>query len=161
MPEPVESPVARAQMLIRKPAAEVFAALVDPALTSRFWFSRGSGPLEPGKRVRWEWEMYGFGTEVEVKAVETGRRILVEWDVPDNPTCLEWTLEPRGAERTMVKVRNWGFRGDTAQVTSAALDSTGGFSFVLAAMKAFLEHGVELKIVEDHDPDALVPGWRG
>ena len=45
--------------------------------------------------------------------------------------------------------------------TQPALNSTGGFSFVLAAMKAFLEHGVELKIVEDHDPDALVPGWRG
>jgi hypothetical protein len=40
-----------------------------------------------------------------------------------------------------------------------ALDSTGGFSFLLAAMKAFLEHGIEPNLVVDHNPDALVQGW--
>ena len=39
------APVARTGMLIRKPAAEVCEAFVDPAVTSRFWFSKGSGPL--------------------------------------------------------------------------------------------------------------------
>ncbi|MBC7990984.1 MAG: polyketide cyclase, partial [Luteimonas sp.] len=28
-------------MLIRRPVAEVFEAFVDPAITSRFWFTRG------------------------------------------------------------------------------------------------------------------------
>ena len=41
---------AKAEMLIRKPVAEVFEAFVDPAITSRFWFTRGSGRLEPGSR---------------------------------------------------------------------------------------------------------------
>jgi uncharacterized protein YndB with AHSA1/START domain len=35
----IEAPVAKAQLLIRKPVAEVFEALLDPAITSRFWFS--------------------------------------------------------------------------------------------------------------------------
>ena len=52
--------VAIAEMLIRKPAAEVFQAFVDPEITSKFWFSRGSGRLEVGKSVRWDWEMYSF-----------------------------------------------------------------------------------------------------
>jgi len=151
-------PVAKAQMLIRKPAAQVFEALVDPAITSRFWFSKGSGRLEPGKRVRWEWEMYGFATEVEVKEIEENRRILVEWDL-DPPTLVEWTLEPRGEDRTFVKVRNWGFQGDPDKVVAQALDSTGGFSFLLAALKAYLEHGIELNVVLDHDPDGLVGDW--
>jgi uncharacterized protein YndB with AHSA1/START domain len=47
-----ETTVAKAQMLIRKPVAQVFEALVDPAITSRFWFSKSSGRLEPGKRMR-------------------------------------------------------------------------------------------------------------
>jgi uncharacterized protein YndB with AHSA1/START domain len=42
--------VAGSEMLIRRPVAEVFEAFVDPAVTSRFWFSEGSGRLEPGKR---------------------------------------------------------------------------------------------------------------
>lgn len=36
-------PVVVAHMLIRRPAAEVYAAFVDPAVTTRFWFSASSG----------------------------------------------------------------------------------------------------------------------
>jgi len=159
MTDTAQAPVARAQMLIRKPAAQVFEALVDPAITSRFWFSKGSGRLEAGRRVQWDWEMYGVGTDVDVQAVEENRRILIEWGGPDNPTSVEWTFEPRGNDQTFVTVKNWGFGGDADKVVAAALDSTGGFSFLLAGLKAFLEHGIELRLVEDHAPAALVEGW--
>ncbi len=43
--------VAKAEMLIRRPIAEVFEAFVDPAITARFWFSRGDARLEAGKRL--------------------------------------------------------------------------------------------------------------
>jgi len=154
-----QAPLAKAQMLIRKPAARVFEALVDPAITSRFWFSKGSGRLEVGRQVRWDWEMYGVGTEVDVKAIEENRRILIEWNGPDNPSSVEWTLEPRGEDQTFVTVKNWGFGGDAESVVAQALDSTGGFSFLLASLKAFLEHGTELNLVEDHAPAFLVEGW--
>ena len=151
--------VAKAQMLIRRPVAQVFEAHVDPAVTSCFWFSKGSGRLETGERVRWDWEMYGVSAEVEVKAIEENRRILIEWGGPDNPTSVEWTFEPRGEDRTFVTVENWGFRGNAEEVVAAALDSTGGFNLLLAGLKAFLEHGIELNLVADHVPDALVEGW--
>lgn len=159
MTNTIEAPVARAQMLIRKPVAQVFEALVDPAVTSRFWFSRGSGRLEAGKRVRWDWEMYGVSAEVEVKAVEANERILIEWNGPENPSSVEWRFEPRGEDRTFVTVENRGFGGDAEKRVAAALDSTGGFSFLLAGLKAYLEHGIELGLVADHAPDALVEGW--
>jgi len=47
-------PVAKAEMLIRKPVAEVFEAFVNPAITSKFWFSKGSGRLEAGEQVQWD-----------------------------------------------------------------------------------------------------------
>ena len=147
---------AKAQMLIRKPASAVFEAFVDPAITSRFWFSKGSGRLEPGKRVRWDWEMYGVGTDVDVKAIEANKRILIEWNGPDNPSSVEWIFEPRSEDSTFVRVRNWGFGGDADSIVAEALDSTGGFSFLLADAKAFLEHGIELDLVRDHAPDSLV-----
>lgn len=40
-----------------------------------------------------------------------------------------------------------------------AIDSSGGFTFVLAALKVFLEHAIEPNFVVDHAPDALVEGW--
>jgi uncharacterized protein YndB with AHSA1/START domain len=160
MTNTMQPPVARAQMLIRKPAAEVFEALVDPAITSRFWFSKGSGRLEAGQHVRWDWEMYGVFAQVDVKTIEENRRILIEWNGPDQPTSVEWTLEPRGTDRTFVTVKNWGFRGEPDAIVAAAIDSMGGFSLLLAGLKAYLEHGIELNLVEDHAPDALVERWR-
>lgn len=159
MTDTIQVPVAKAQMLIRKPVAQVFEALVDPAITSRFWFSKGSGRLEAGKQVRWDWEMYGASAEVDVKAVEENRRILIEWDGPENPTSVEWTFEPMGGDRTFVTVKNWGFSGDADKIVAAALDSTGGFNLLLAGLKAFLEHGIDLSLVADHAPAALVEGW--
>lgn len=44
-----EGIVARAEMLIRSPVSKVFEAFVNPAITSRFWFSRGSARLEAGQ----------------------------------------------------------------------------------------------------------------
>jgi uncharacterized protein YndB with AHSA1/START domain len=105
--------------------------------------------------------MYGVHGEVDVKEIEENRRILIEWGGPDDPTSVEWTFEPKGEDRTFVTVKNWGFGGDPEKVVAAALDSTGGFTFLLAALKAYLEHGIELKLVEDHAPDAIVEGWEG
>jgi len=45
-------------MMIRKPVEEVFQAFTDPSLTTKFWFTRASGPLELGATVTWHWDMY-------------------------------------------------------------------------------------------------------
>lgn len=152
-----QPPVVKTQMLIRKPAEEVYRAFVDPAETTHFWFTKSSGPLVVGQAVTWSWEMYGVSTEVRVKALEPGRRIAIEWDEPACP--VEWTFTPH-AEGTFVQITNRGFQGSDDQTVAQAIDSMGGFSFVLAALKAYLEHGIELNIVADHHPDAHVPGWR-
>lgn len=152
------APVASAGMLIRRPVAEVFEAFVDPAITARFWFSDGSGRLEPGARVRWNWAMYGAGTDVVVKAVEPDRRILLDWDVDSDPTEVEWTFAPRGGD-TWVEVFNRGFTGTPDAQAAKALDSTGGFALVLAGAKIWLEHGIEPRFVLDRHPDARVVGW--
>jgi hypothetical protein len=66
------APIAKAEMLIRRPVAEVFEAFVDPAVTSRFWFTRSTGRLEVGRRVRWDWEMYGrSGVQADSNATTT------------------------------------------------------------------------------------------
>jgi uncharacterized protein YndB with AHSA1/START domain len=145
-------------MLIRRPVGEVFEAFVDPALTSRFWFTRGSDRLEPGTQVRWDWEMYGVGTDVRVKAVEPGRRILIDWDIADDPTEVEWLFEDRDGA-AFVTVENRGF-DDSAAGVAKALDSTGGFVLVLAGAKIWLEHGIEPRFVLDRHPDARVAEWR-
>jgi uncharacterized protein YndB with AHSA1/START domain len=145
-------PIARAQMLIRKPVSEVFRAFVDPSVTTRFWFTRSSGKLEPGKEVRWDWEMYGASASVRVKAVDPDRRILVEWGDP--PRAVEWLFAPRADNATLVSISERGFHGSDDEVMAQALDSKGGFTIVLAGLKALLEQGVVLNLVADQHPDA-------
>lgn len=154
-----KAPVAEAGMLIRRPAAEVFEAFADPAVTMRFWFSKGSGRLEPDARVRWDWEMYGAGSWVSVREIVPGRRIVIDWD-EDAPTRVEWTFEPRGDDATFVTVVNSGFHGSRDEQVAGALDSTGGFALVLAGAKIWLEHGIEPGFVLSRHPDALAEGWK-
>ena len=156
MTDPIQAPEAKAQMLVRRPVAEVYAAFVDPTITTHFWFTRASGPLRVGARVRWDWQMYGVSTNVEVKALDVNRRILIEWNGPESPTSVEWTFETLGTALTLVRVRNWGFVGTPDEAVAAALDATGGFSFVLAGLKAWLERGVALNLIADYDPSAHV-----
>jgi uncharacterized protein YndB with AHSA1/START domain len=146
-----KEPVARAEMLIRRPVAEVFEAFVDPAITCRFWFSRGDKRLEEGDVVTWYWDMYGVSAEVAVKSVERNRRIRIEW-----PTPVEWRFIPRGEDSTFVSIEASGFTGSDDDKVAQAIDSMGGFSLALAGCKAFLEHGLPLNLVDDHNPDAHV-----
>lgn len=149
------APVAKSEMLIRRPVGEVFEAFVDPAITSRFWFTKGSGRLEPGTEVRWDWEMYNFSAQVKVKEVEKDRRIVVEWGAYDEPSTIEWVFTARSDNTTFVSITNSGFTGSGDERVKKALDSTEGFTFVLAGLKALLEHNIELNLVRDRFPAAV------
>jgi uncharacterized protein YndB with AHSA1/START domain len=149
-----EAAIVRAQMLIRRPVEEVYRAFVDPSVTTRFWFTRSSGRLEAGRIVQWEWEMYGASALVKVTEMIENERIVIEWDEP--PIPVEWIFQPRSDGTTLVTITNQGFAGSDEDVVRQAIDSMGGFTMVLAGLKAQLEHGIELNLVADHHPDAHI-----
>ncbi len=143
--------VVESQMLIRRPASECFEAFVNPEITTRFWFTRSSGRLAPGKKVRWEWEMFGVGDDITVTEWEENRRIVGEWE--DDPTTVEWHFEAVGDNATLVRISCRDFHGKEAEVLSQAIDTKGGYTMVLAGLKAWLEHGIELNLVRDQFPN--------
>ncbi len=131
-------------MLIRRPVEEVFKAFVDPAVTTKFWFSRSSGSLITGQIVTWSWDHYGVSGEVFVKAIEDNKRIEIEW-----PTPVEWLFTPRDDGTTFVSITASGFTGTDDEKVAQALDSTEGFNLVISGCKAFLEYGIELNLAND------------
>ena len=135
------------EILRRKPISTVFDAFVEPAITSKFWFSRGSAPLKPGAKVIWNWDMYGFKAEVDVIDVTPHTRIEITW-----PNPVEWVFTPYGDNATMVVITTSCFEGTHDQAVVQAIDNMGGFSFLLAGAKAWLEHGIQLNLVPDHSP---------
>jgi uncharacterized protein YndB with AHSA1/START domain len=88
-------PTVHVGMLVHKPPSEAFQAFVDPAITTKFWFTRSSDKMTPGAELRWDWEMYGVSTKVAVKEVEANHRIRFEWG-DDKPTTVELRFTPWG-----------------------------------------------------------------
>jgi len=144
-----QPPVMTTDMLIRRPATEVYEAFADPAVTTNFWFTKSSGRLDPGARVRWDWEMFDLHTYVTVREAEAGRRLLFEWN-PDRPSTVGFTFTPEGDNATYVQVTETDLKGTGDEMVAYAIGSTSGFSKVLAAAKAWLEHGIALNVVADH-----------
>lgn len=142
--------VVEAQMLIRKPVADVFEAFVNPQITTKFWFTKSSGRLEQDAKVRWDWEMYGVGDEVIVKEFEENHRLLIEW--ASDSTRVGWSFEPRGDSTTLVKISNSGFPSSAEDILVQAVDAKGGYTIVLAGLKAWLEHGIQLNLIQDQHP---------
>lgn len=138
------------QMMIRRPVAEVFKAFTDPAITTKFWFTKSSGPLEAGKTVTWEWEMYGVATEVQVQEIVPDQLIATTWGEPS--TRVDYIFTALNPEQTYVVIKNYGFEQDGAELLRAVIDSTGGFTTVLDGMKAYLEHGIQLNLIADKFP---------
>ncbi|HET7092142.1 MAG TPA: SRPBCC family protein [Thermomicrobiales bacterium] len=149
-----QATIAKAELLIRKPAAEVFEAFVDPTITTKFWFTKSSGRLEPGRQVRWDWGMYGASATVDVLAVEQNERIRVALPAGE-PTTVEWRFTPHGDDATFVSITNAGFAGNGDEVVKQAIGATEGFTLVLAGLKAWLEHGIALNLVADRFPAGL------
>ena len=148
-------PVMNTGMLIRKPAAEVYEAFVNPEVTTQFWFTGSSGRLEPGVQVEWAWAMYDASALVTVKALEPNRRIEIEWPGYSGLTIVEWRFVPQPDDTTFVRITESGFTGNGDEVAKQVADSTQGFSLVLAGLKALLEHNVRLNLVADRFPEGL------
>ncbi|MEH7273823.1 SRPBCC family protein [Neobacillus vireti] len=148
-----EKPIVKAEMLIRKPVEEVYEAFINPEITTKFWFTKSSGRLEEGKRIRWDWEMYGVGDELDVKEIDPNKLIRIEWS---DGTKVEWKFTSRNDNQTFVSITNTGFSGSGDEMTAQAIDSMGGYTMVLCGLKALLEHNIILNLVSDKAPDAIV-----
>jgi uncharacterized protein YndB with AHSA1/START domain len=148
-----EIPTAEAGMLIRRLVADVFEAIVDPAITTKFWFTHGSDRLDSGNEVRWEWRMYGVSTPVTVSEIVRNEKIVMQWSDP--PTTVVWTFTEMPGGATFVEVRNFGFAGSPDEQVKQAIGSTEGFALVLAGAKAWLEQGLTLGLIGDRHPKGV------
>ena len=114
-------PVAKTGMLIRKPADAVFEAIVNPDITTKFWFTKSSGRFEAGKQVQWEWEMYGVSAPVTVKTIEANKRIVIEWLGYSGLTTVEWIFASQKRGTTFVSI------------TEASIGSSGSQASIMVA----------------------------
>lgn len=149
-----QAPTVPVAMLIRRPVAEVFQAFADPVVTTRFWFTRSSGPLTSGAEVTWDWEMYGVSATARVDEFLENRLIRFRW-TNDGTTEVELRFTPHGEDATFVEVTESGLSGTGDELAAHAVGSAEGFTIALCSAKALLEHGIALNGVGDRFPNGL------
>jgi len=137
--------VAKAEMLIRRPAIDVFNAFVQPEIITKFWLNRTTGPLAQGAQVEWQFMVPGATEGVRVTAFDEPRRIAFTWT--EGALDVDMKFSSKHKEITVVSVEVRGFESDGG--SEQVVNATEGFSIVLCDLKVLLETGHSANLVKD------------
>ncbi len=146
----------KTELAIRKPVNEVFQAFIDPEITTKFWFTHSTGKLEEGASITWEWRMYNVSAPVKVLEVVENQKILIEWGETPETSIVKWVFNPINDNLTFLTITNYGFQGNEDGILNQIKDATKGFTFVLCGLKAWLEHKIQLRLIDDIFPKELM-----
>ena len=144
---------------VGKPVGEVFEAVADPKQLSSYFTTGGaSARLEAGKTVTWDFHDIPGAFPVEVDEVVPNERIVLRWEAGDGAPDLEahdfplagyqttvtMTFKPTDDDRTLVEIEEKGWR-ETESGLQASYGNCMGWSQMLAALKMWVEHGINLR----------------
>lgn len=146
---------------ISKPVHEVFEAVADPRQLSRFFTTGGaSDRLVQGSTVTWDFHDYPGAFPVEVAELVPDEKIVLLWDAAEGEQQVAQGGEIKSADyktrvtmsfspldegkRTLVEIREEGWR-ETQAALDASYGNCHGWTQMLCALKAWLEHGINLR----------------
>ena len=145
---------------IAKPVHEVFEAVADPQQLSHYVTTGGAkGRLETGATVTWDFHDFPGAFPVDVVEVVPDERIVLKWDAAEGEppnveggeivgagykTTVTMTFKPLDDGRTMVEIKEEGWH-ENQKALDASYGNCQGWSQMLCALKAWLEHGINLR----------------
>ena len=134
------------QLKIRKPAAEVFDAVVRPEKLSSYFVQAASGPLAEGATVKWRFAEVPGEHDVVVRHVVKDQRIVFEWEAAGGGYSIqvEMKFQPLDDGATMVQISESGWR-DTPEDIKSSYGNAGGWMHMMCCLKAWLEYGINLR----------------
>src|SRR5690606_1769496 len=136
---------------VARPVDEVYEAVADPDQLSCYFTTGGArGRLEAGSAVTWEFADFPGPFPVRVLEADKPRRIVIEWDGehttgPGGTTRTTFELEPiDDGARTLVTITESSWR-PTPDGARSAFGNCEGWTSMLNALRAWLEHGINLR----------------
>jgi uncharacterized protein YndB with AHSA1/START domain len=136
---------------IARPCSEVYEAVADPEQLSRYFTTGGArGRLEPGNEISWDFHDFPGAFPVTVLEAVPPRRLVIQWEGEattggDGVTTTTFEFEPLDAgARTLVTITESSWR-PTSEGAKNAFGNCEGWTGMLAALKAWLEHGINLR----------------
>ncbi|SNT29361.1 SRPBCC family protein [Rhodococcoides kyotonense] len=136
---------------ISRPIAEVYEAVADPAQLSKYFTTGGArGRLEPGAEVSWDFHDFPGAFPVQVVEADPPKRIVIRWEgegssAEDGHTTTTFEFESLDDDtRTLVTITESSWR-PTATGAKNAFGNCQGWTGMLAALKVWVEHGINLR----------------
>lgn len=149
------------QTKIQKPVAEVFGAVYNPKLLSKYFTTESDRPLDEGETVTWKFTIGKkvVAAPVKVRKVVVNKLIQFSWEasegvydakagkVPDSggyDTTVEISFEPLNRNETLVKIVEGKWKA-TQSGLEGSYGNCQGWTQMLDFMKAYLEYGINLR----------------
>ncbi len=135
---------------ISRPCREVYEAVADPAQLSKYFTTGGAtGRLESGTVATWDFHDFPGAFPVTVVEVVPNERIVIRWGgeatTDDSGTTTTFEFEPiDDGARTLVTITEASWN-PTPTGAERAFDNCEGWTGMLAALKVWLEHGINLR----------------
>ena len=144
---------------IAKPVHEVFEAVADPEQLSQYFTTGGAkGRLETGATVMWDFHDFPGAFPVKVVEVVPDERIVLEWGAheaesgeigakpvkTDYSTTVTFLFKPLDDGRTLIEIVEEGWH-DTPGALRGSYANSEGWTGMLLALKAWVEHGINLR----------------
>lgn len=136
---------------VSRPRAEVYEAVADPSQLSRYFTTGGAkGRLESNTVAQWDFADFPGEFPVTVAEATPPQRIVIEWENESTTdtrgvTRVVFEFEPVDNDtRTLVTITESSWQA-TAAGAKAAFGNCEGWAGMLAALKAWVEHGINLR----------------
>ncbi len=135
----------KAALQITKPASEIFEAIVNPQKMRNYFISKSTGRMEEGRSVIWNFPEFDFDAQIRVGKIEQDKYISFNWDGEEGKVLhVEMTLISQPDNSTVVRISEKGMDNNEAGL-EWLVGNTEGWANFLACMKAYLEHGINLR----------------
>ncbi|UNK70771.1 SRPBCC domain-containing protein [Microbacterium sp. H1-D42] len=136
---------------VARPVAEVYEAVADPQQLSKYFTTGGArGHLKPGADVSWDFADFPGRFPVTVIDTDAPHRIVIEWEVAEaaaesGSTRVTFEFAPiDDGARTLVTITESSWQA-TAAGAKGAFGNCEGWTGMLIALKAWVEHGINLR----------------
>ena len=139
------------QTRIMRPVADVFSAIISKEKMMKYFVDGASEDLNEGATVRWHWNHYGENPVAVKKIVENQLIELTldsrEWDKTKDETYdvrVIFEFEELDDGGTLLSISEDGWKTN-ADGLKGSHDNCGGWTHMAMCLKAWIEHGIDLR----------------
>jgi len=122
----------------------VFEAIVNPDKMTNYFISKGSGIMEEGTELIWNFPEFDSDYPIRVGKIENNKYISYYWEVDEEELFVEITLEAQKNGSTLVTITEKNMPNNEAGLKWLSGNSFGWSNF-LACLKAYLEYNINLR----------------